>query len=248
MHCCKRPRWYSFVSGTILGKREEGGRMFLKIGHRGAKALETENTLESFKKAVRLGVNAIELDVRHSADGKLVVSHDENLKRVYGTNTGIRDATLKELKYLTGNRIVTLKEALQVLRGNVEKILVELKETGYERKVLDVIAREKVKDAAIIVSFHEEALSRVREADKKIETGLIYARFKNPVEAALKLKAQYLLPLYRFVHTRDVEKAHKDGLKMIVWTINTKEEAKEYIAKGVDGIATDDPDIFRETA
>jgi glycerophosphoryl diester phosphodiesterase len=218
--------------------------MFLKIGHRGAKALEIENTLDSFNKAVHLGANAIELDVRHSADGKLVVSHDENLKRVYGSNIGIRDATLKELKHLTGNRIVTLKEALQALKGNVEKILVELKETGYEKKVLAVIAREKLKDEAIVVSFHDEALSRVREADKKIETGLIYARYKKPVEAALKLKAQYLLPLYRFVHTKDVEKAHEKGLKVVVWTINTKQEAEEYIKKGVDGIATDDPLIF----
>jgi glycerophosphoryl diester phosphodiesterase len=64
------------------------------------------------------------------------------------------------------------------------------------------------------------------------------------VEAALQLNAQYLVPLYRFTHTRDVEKAHKNNLKIIVWTINTRQEVKEYIAKGVDGIASDKPDIF----
>jgi glycerophosphoryl diester phosphodiesterase len=218
--------------------------MFLKIGHRGAKALEVENTLESFKKAVQLGVNAVELDVRHSADGKLVVSHDENLKRVYGKNVQLRDVTLTELKELTGDRMVTLKEALEALKGNVERVLVELKEPGYEQKVLDVIGKERLKGKAIVTSFHVDALTRVREADREIETGLIYARFKKPVEAALKLNAQYLLPLYRFVHTKDVEKAHEKGLKVLVWTINTKEEAEAYIAKGVDGIATDDPDIF----
>jgi glycerophosphoryl diester phosphodiesterase len=218
--------------------------MFLKIGHRGAKALEVENTLESFKKAVQLGVNAIELDVRLSADGELVVSHDENLKKVYGKNINIGDVTLNELKDLTGERMVTLKEALEVFKGSVEKVLIELKEPGYEKKVLDVLVKERLKGKAIIVSFHEEALTVVREADKKIETGLIYARYKKPAEAALKLNAQYLLPLYRFVHTKDVEKAHEKGLKMLVWTINRKEEAEAYIAKGVDGIATDDPVIF----
>ncbi len=57
--------------------------MFLKIGHRGARAYETENTLESFRKAIELGVNAIELDVRQSGDEKLIISHDDNLKESF---------------------------------------------------------------------------------------------------------------------------------------------------------------------
>ena len=222
--------------------------MFLRIGHRGAKAHETENTRESFGKAIEMGVNAIELDVRSSADGGLVVIHDDNLKRVYGKKRRVGEATLRELKDLTGNRIMTLGEALRFVKGKIEKVLVELKESGYEKKVLGVIGRERVKGRAIVVSFHEEVLSRVREADKKIETGLIYARYKNPVRAALALQAQYLLPLYRFVHARDIESAHENGLKVVVWTINSKKEAKKYIAKGVDGIASDDPDIFRGIA
>lgn len=55
--------------------------MFLKVGHRGARAYEVENTLESFRKAIELGVNAVELDVRKSRDSKLIVCHDDNLKQ-----------------------------------------------------------------------------------------------------------------------------------------------------------------------
>jgi glycerophosphoryl diester phosphodiesterase len=219
--------------------------MFLKVGHRGAKAYETENTLESFGKAVSLGVNAVELDVRTSKDGALIVSHDDGLKRVYGKDVLLSDATLKELKDLTAGKIITLEEALRFLRGKVEKILVELKETGFEKKTLEVIGKEKLKGKAVIVSFHVEALSSVRELDKKIEAGLIYAKFKKPIEAALNLGLQYLVPLYRFVHRRDVQKAHKNDLKVIVWTINRRDEAMSYIAKDVDGIATDKPDIFK---
>jgi len=219
--------------------------MFLKIGHRGAKAYETENTLESFDKAVALGVNAVELDVRTSKDGTLIVSHDDGLKRVYGKDVLLSHATLEELRYLTGGKIVTLEEALRFLRRKVEKVLVELKETGFEKKTLDVIGREKLRGKAIVVSFHEKALSRVRELDKKIEAGLIYARFKKPIDTALNLDLQYLVPLYRFVHRRDVQKAHKNNLKVIVWTINRRDEAMSYIAKDVDGIATDKPDIFK---
>ncbi len=222
--------------------------MILKIGHRGAKAYEVENTIESFKKAVELAANAIELDVRSSKDRKLIVCHDDNLKRVFGIDLLINEATLKELKQATGDRIPSLKEALTCIGNKVEKILVELKEPGDEKLVLDTIKKEKLEGRVIIVSFHEEVLATLRKLDKKIEIGLIYTKFRNPVDAALKLNAAYLLPLYRFTHSKDVEKAHMHNLKVIVWTINTAEEARAYIAKGVDGIATDRPDIFQGIA
>jgi glycerophosphoryl diester phosphodiesterase len=222
--------------------------MFLKIGHRGAKTYEIENTIESFRKAIELGANAVELDVRTSGDGELIVSHDDNLKKVYGADVRINETTLNELKALTGNRIATLNEVLHSMNGNVEKILVELKESGYEEKVLEVINKEKLKDKVIIVSFLGEALAQTRALDGEIETGLIYAKIKQPIEAALNLNAQYLLPLYRFVHRRDVIKAHKSNLKVIVWTINSKDEAILYMAKDVEGIATDKPAIFKGIA
>lgn len=218
--------------------------MFLKVGHRGARAYEIENTLESFSKALELGVNAIELDVRQSRDGGLIISHNDNLKKVFGQDLPVSETTIAELKQLTGNRIATLDEALRLIDRKVEKILVELKEAGYEKKVLDVIRKEKLEERVIVVSFHESILAHTRKLDNKIETGLIYAKFRNPIEAALKLNARYIVPLYRFVHTRDVENAHRNKLKVIVWTINTREEVREYVAKGVDGIASDRPDIF----
>lgn len=219
--------------------------MFLKVGHRGAKAYEIENTLKSFKKAIELGANAIELDVRISKDRKLIVCHDDNLKRVFGKDVKTDEATLKELKNLTENKISTLDEALHFIDKKVDKILIELKEAGYEKNVIDEIINQKLLDRTIIISFHEEALANVRELNKKIEIGLVYARHKNPLAIALALNAQYLVSLYRFTHTRNIEDAHKKNLKVIVWTINTKEEANEYIAKGVDGIASDRPDIFK---
>jgi glycerophosphoryl diester phosphodiesterase len=218
--------------------------MFLKVGHRGAKAYETENTLESFRKSIELGANAIELDVRISGDAKLIVIHDDNLKKVFGKDVRIKESTLGELRRLTDNRIVTFDAVLRFIDRKVEKILVELKETGYERDVLDIIRKEKLEDRVIVVSFHEEALAHVRELDKKIEIGLIYTKSKKPIDIALKLNAQYLVPLYRFVHRRDIAKAHKSNLKVIVWTVNTIIEVQNFIAKDVDGIATDKPDIF----
>lgn len=218
---------------------------FLKVGHRGAKAYKTENTLDSFRKAIELGANAIELDVRTSGDGELILIHDDNLKRVFGRDVPVNGTTLKELKELTGGRIATLDEALRDIGSKVEKILVELKEVGYEDKVVGTVRKMDLTDRAIIVSFHEESLARVRDLDRTIETGLIYTKLKKPLDTALRLDARYIVPLYRFVHRANVRKAHKKGLKVIVWTINTEIEARNYRAKDVDGIATDKPDILK---
>ena len=219
----------------------------LRIGHRGARAYEPENTLRSFRKALEIGVDAIEFDVRKTRDNHLVVIHDADVKRTTNGKGLVADLTLKEIKELStekGEKIPTLEEALELLDNKV-KILIELKEMGLEEKVLSTIHSKKVEKNVIIASFLEPALAKTRELDKQIETGLIYAKHPNPIKAALELKANYLISLYRFTHTANVQKAHENGLKVIVWTINTVEEAAEFVKKGVDGIATDKPDILK---
>jgi len=218
--------------------------LFLKVGHRGARAYEMENTLQSFQRTIELGANAIEMDVRRSKDGKMVIIHDENLKRVFGRDVQVNQSTLNELRKLSGDKIPTLEEALEFIDKKVEKILLELKEVGFEKRILESIGKERLNKRVIIISFHEQAVANIRQLDSKIETGLIYSRYKNPVHAALGLNAQYLVPFYRLIHTKDVADAHKNRLKVIVWTINTEQEAKEYRTKGVDGIASDKPDIL----
>ena len=218
--------------------------MFLKIGHRGARAYETENTIQSFKRAIDLGANAIEFDLQRTSDGQLIVSHDDNLKRVFGQNKIIDNTPLEELKALTSDQIPTFMEALEFIDHKVEKILVEIKKIGYEAEIIARVENSGLHDRIIIVSFHEASLAEIRKLDGRIEAGFIYTRYKNPVAAAAKLEAQYLLPLYSFTHTKNIEEAHKNGLKVLVWTVNSKEEADKYKSKGVDGIASDKPDIL----
>ncbi len=224
--------------------------IMLRIGHRGARAYEPENTLRSFRKALEIGVDAIEFDVRKTRDNHLIVIHDADVKRTTNGKGLVADLTLKEIKELStekDEKLPTLEEALEFLDNKVT-ILIELKEQGYEEKVLDVVCAKKVEKNVIITSFLEPALQKTRELNKTIQTGLIYAKHPNPLKSALELKANYLLPLYRFTHTANVEKAHQNGLKVLVWTINTKEEAEEYAKKGIDGIATDKPDILKNLA
>ena len=189
----------------------------LRIGHRGARAYAPENTLASFKKALEIGVDAVELDVRKTKDNQLVVIHDADVKRTTNREGLVSEFTLKEIQSLdagSGEKIPTLEETLDFL-GKKVKILIELKETGVEEQVLKIVHQKGLEKNVVITSFLEEALRKVRELDKDVETGLIYATHKNPVKAALDLKANYLVALYRFMHTANVEKAHQNGLKVV---------------------------------
>lgn len=220
----------------------------LKIGHRGAKAYEPENTILSFKRALELGVNAVELDVRMTKDGEIIVIHDAEVDRTTNGKGLVKELTLNEIKKLStekGEKIPTLEEALDFLDRKV-RILIEIKEVGTEEKVLDIVRRKGLEDNVIIISFYEEALRRTRELSGTVKMGLIYVRHKDPIGAALSLRAQYLLPMYKFIYPSLVRKAHEKGLKIIAWTINTREEASEYARMGVDGIASDKPDILKD--
>lgn len=221
--------------------------MILKIGHRGAGGYVPENTLKSFEKAIKLGVNAIEFDVRQTKDKKLIIFHDEKVNRLTSSKGFVKNLTLKQIKSLNinGESIPTFQEALDFIDKKIEKIFVEIKETGFEGRVLREIKKRRLEDRAIIISFLESALKKVHRLAKNIEIGLIFVKYRNPIESALKLKANYLVSFYRFTHTRNIQKAHAHNLKVIVWTINTKKEALKYAGKGVDGITSDKPDILK---
>jgi len=227
--------------------------LMLKIGHRGAGKEIPENTIASFNAALDAGMDAVELDVRRTKDGKLIVFHDEKMKRLTGAGGSIGDYTLAELERMkvlgSDYGIPTLDEVLDAVGDKAKSILIEIKEVGTEKAIVDTVKKHMLAGKVIIVSFHEEALKAIKEFDKDISTGLIYASYKspiynNPIDAAKALGAEYLLPLYRFTHTKNVEDAHKNGLKVIVWTIDDREAAKEFKNKGVDGIATDYPEIL----
>jgi len=113
---------------------------FIVIGHRGAPAYEPENTLKSFRRALELGADGIELDVRFTADGVPVVFHDEDLKRLFNMDVKLNSLTLHQIRGLKidGESIPMLEEVVREF-GKRTIMFIELKEVGREEEVVRII-------------------------------------------------------------------------------------------------------------
>lgn len=218
---------------------------FLVIAHRGASAYEPENTFAAFNKAIAMGADALELDIRRSKDRIPVVIHDEDLKRIAGIDRKVSDLVLgeiKEVKVFGKERIPTLDEVLSEF-GNKIPLFIEVKDEGIEDKIVESINAYKVYDNVLIISFNYNVLSKIKELLSKIDIGLLTYRYPLPLNEATMLKAFAILPRYNLVNPRVVKEAHAKNLKIYTWTINDVSIALKVISYGVDGFATDDPAI-----
>lgn len=222
--------------------------MFLKIGHRGAKAYEPENTIRSFKKALELGANSIEIDARTTKDKKIVCLHDEYLERTTNGKGLVREKMLKEIKELNagkGEKVPTLEEALEFIDGKAI-ILIDLREDEIVEDVIEILKSFNLVKSSILISSDAEILKHAKEIENKIKTGMWFVRFKDHLKIALKINLDYLKPIFFACHSWLIEKAHSEEIKVLTWVVNDKERAKELIKKGVDGIVTDKPDILKD--
>ena len=155
-------------------------RTFHVVAHRGCRSLYPENTLEGFRKAIKLGVDAIEFDVHPTRDGKLVITHDNTLERCSNGTGMVHDHTLEELKALDfgswkgeqfrGTQIPTLEEALNLILAESApglQLLVELKENDNRctEQVLDEIRRRNIQHRTIILSLYANQLKYVHSLE-----------------------------------------------------------------------------------
>ena len=150
----------------------------LKIGaHRGAMCYAPENTLAAFAVAIRQDSYRIEFDVRRTADGHLVVIHDETVDRTTNGTGLVSEMNLSELKKLRcGMEFVpTFSECLNFMAGKV-RMLIEQKEPGLTEQIIREIEMAEVETDCTIVSFHEEALIEARQRNPKIDRGFFLIR------------------------------------------------------------------------
>lgn len=227
----------------------------LKIGHRGAMGYAPENTLDSFTKALELGVDGIELDVHLCRSGEPVVIHDARVNRTTNGQGKVREMTLRELKELdagNGNHILTLEEVL----GFVDRralIDIELKTEGVGGPVATTIVRFIESqgwkpEQFMITSFDHHELKRCHELIPHIPFGpLLAAKPLDYARMAQDMKADGIMPFFEFLDEKFVQDAHQRGLKVITWTVDRPDDIKKVMEMGVDGIISNYPDRLQES-
>lgn len=228
----------------------------LNIAHRGASGVAPENTLSAFKKAIELCADMIEFDVHQTKDGEVVISHDKNLKRTSGKDVFIEDLTLEEVKKIdvgswfspefADERIPTLKEVISLIKGKIG-MNIEIKKgkkfyPDIEEKIVKILEENDLIEPCIITSFHSSCIERIKKLNPYIAIGKLFTfSIFNPKEN-LVFGVNALHPYWLVVSPWFVKEAHKDHLRVNVWTVNSTSVMERLVKMGVDGIITNYPD------
>jgi len=214
------------------------------MGHRGAPAYEPENTLRSFRRALAMGVAAVELDVQLTQDGRLAVIHDETLDRTTNGRGLVKNFTLAELQKLDagqGEPVPSLEEAFDLVKGQAH-LLVELKQPEAAPALLKFFRRHQAFDAAQAISFWHPAVKALKEAEPRLQTGVLMVGCPvDPVGLARAARADALVLNYRYVNRELVDAARRQDIQVMIWNIDDAAILEPYLAMDLYAIGTNRP-------
>lgn len=221
-----------------------------RIGHRGAAGYEPENTLRSFRKAIDMGVDMIELDIHRCASGEIVVHHDDRLERTTDGSGYVAErdyAYLRSLDAGKGERIPLLEEVIELADRRVQ-INIEIKGRGLPGELADLLRRSIGRGGWSPEHF---IVSGFNHRDVKSFGELLPAvRRVALVEGVLLDSAGYFRSLgvygagngYAWVDSGYVEELHQSGLRVLAYTVDHPDDIERMIACGIDGIFSNYPD------
>lgn len=224
----------------------------LVFAHRGGAALAPENTLAAFENAVALRADGVELDVRASSDGRVVVHHDSTLDRTTTLHGPVAKRTAAELAHA---HVPELRTVLRVCRDL--RVIVEIKvnDPAFGRLVVEELRTAKALDRVCVGGFGRAALRAVRQeapalatsaAREEVRLALYRTWLRWPVNDPPY--DGYQIPeragRTRVVSSRFIHDAHRAGLGVQVWTVDDEADARRLIAWGVDALITDRPDLM----
>ncbi|HEY4627916.1 MAG TPA: glycerophosphodiester phosphodiesterase family protein [Flavobacterium sp.] len=221
----------------------------LKIGHRGAKGYEPENTFVSFQKALDMQVDGIELDVHLSADGEIIVIHDESIDRTTNGKGFVNALSLRELKAFRINgtyEIPTLAAIFDLVNQDCF-INIELKSYEATDKVVSLIEKYVTKkgwkyNRFLVSSFDWNALQQVAFLNDKIPIGVLTETDLDLALAFAKfIQAKSIHPHFHLLTKENTAKIQGKGLQVFPWTINELEDIQKIKTFNVNGIITDFP-------
>lgn len=222
--------------------------MFLIVAHRGYSGKYPENTIPSFEAAVKTEADFVELDVRRTRDKRLVVIHDKNLKRLFGSNEDVGNLTYDKLRryVLKKNGVESsvplLEDALNVLANSNKSVIVELKESGYEASVYNMVKKSGLNERVIFASFNFSILRKMRNIAPNIPVLPISNTFTEKILNYAVILGAGMIALRKDAVSRDVVvKCAKKGIAVNAWIVNDFKDAVKYLKMGVKILSTDFP-------
>jgi glycerophosphoryl diester phosphodiesterase len=216
------------------------------IAHRGASGYAPEHTFAAYDLALEQGADALELDVRATADGALVMVHDETLLRTTDDPRRVDELTAATLVALDHPASpVTFDAVLERYRDDTS-FLVDLKDPtpAWEGRVVESLERHGLRERAVIQSFDLAALDRLRRVARSIPIATLYRRAdRAAIEIdAVPRYAEGIGPWHGVVDAALVDAARARGLAVRPWTVDDPAEAERLRELGVDAIITNMPD------
>jgi glycerophosphoryl diester phosphodiesterase len=232
----------------------------LIFAHRGASAHAPENTLQAFELAIQQGADVIEFDTKLSADGRVILIHDQTVDRTTNGSGRVRDFTLSGLRELDAGshfsnefrdeKIPTLEEAIELCKGRI-RFNFELTNylTPFDElplRVARLIERYNLQEQVLVSSFHPVPLIRFHRLRPSVPIGFLAIRgaagalSRSWIGSAL-VPYQAIHPEKNDVSPALVNRAHRSGKRVHVFTLNSIQDIARVSALNVDGIITDDP-------
>jgi len=209
----------------------------LLLGHRGLRlpGEPSENTIAAFDRALELGCDGFEFDVRCTADNHAVVCHDPQYRGC-------------EIAAVLRSQIGELPLVDEVLSRYAGRAFldIELKVPGLEKQTLAALARHNVQSGFVISSFFPAILRQLREVDAQVPLGFLCDR-ESSLAHWRDLPVEYVIPHFSLLKHDLFSELHTAQRKVIIWTVNHTEDMSRFSEWGVDGIISDNPALLART-
>ena len=234
---------------------------WIRIAHRGASGTAPENTVSAFKKALEIGVDAVELDLHGTADGEVVVIHDSTLNRTTNLRGSVNQATLETIKRadagewfdaeFAGEPVPTLEEALECITQETIAVL-EIKDPLIAEAVVAKIHKTDTLDLAVVISFHTTVLQTIRALEPRIPTGWLignHNKHLSPIHLCQQLGelgSSLLNVNHQLITAEFAYEVQRRGVALWSWTVDDLTRMREMKEFGVQGITSNYPERFAQ--
>ncbi len=252
---------YRVANGDGGAERVNGYAKSLKrklqiIAHRGANSVLPENSLPAFEKAITLGCDGIEVDLRMTADREIVVFHDRRMGRMTGQDGRIEQMTLADIRNrrLSGSndvKIPTLREVLDLAKDkcliNLDIKTAAIHKTGFEALILSQLEEFGLRDNIIFASFNPLVVRRFHALAPDIKIGFIYLERRHRwISLGIPLDSLHIN--YKRLSKSYIQHFQNRGIKLYAWTVDEAAAMKNVAGVGVDGIITNCPENYYDPA